>query len=114
MARTPRTPRSARTPSTPLTSARGGQRKHLSIAPVFTERQQSDPGPWVEFASSRVQRGRFDYGLRQIHVIFADGTPWVYDQIPYTVWVRFMRSASQGQFINRVLNNYPYRRGDFV
>ncbi len=97
-----------------LKTARGGQANRLQVAEIFTERLESRPGPWLEVVSTRVSRIRYDFGLRQIHVIFRDGTPWVYDQVPYAIWTRFQRTASYGRFINRVLNAYPYRRGEFT
>jgi hypothetical protein len=48
-----------------------------------------------------------------LRVRFRDGTPWEYYQVPSGVWQRFKRVQSPGRFINRVLNNYPYGRGDF-
>jgi hypothetical protein len=46
-------------------------------------------------------------------VIFRDGTPWEYYDVPPRVWRNFRRVKSPGRFINRVLNNYDYGRGDF-
>jgi hypothetical protein len=80
---------------------------------VVSDDQLSRPGPWVPFASSRVTEARYDDGLRQIHAIFRDGTPWVYDQVPLEVWRAFKSSSSAGRFINDVLNNYTYYRGGF-
>lgn len=48
-----------------------------------------------------------------LRVRFRDGTPWEYYQVPSSVWQRFKRVQSPGRFINRVLNQYPYGRGDF-
>lgn len=73
----------------------------------------SKPGKWLGFESSRVSEGRYDSGLGQVHVIFDDGTPWVYDGVPKNVWKNFRRSASPGRYINRVLNGFPYWRGGF-
>ena len=73
----------------------------------------SRPGKWLSFESSRVNEGRYDGGLEQIHVIFRDGTPWTYNGVPRNVWKNFRRSASPGKYINRVLNGYPYWRGGF-
>lgn len=85
-------------------------------AEVFTEDQESAPGEWFDFASSRVARARYDYGLRQVQVVFNNGNCWVYEQVPPEVFRRFRISASAGKFINRVLNGYPYRsaQGEFV
>lgn len=48
-----------------------------------------------------------------LRVRFRDGTPWEYYNVPSSVWQRFKRVQSPGRFINRVLNNYEYGRGDF-
>jgi hypothetical protein len=84
---------------------------------VNTEKLQpeqfSRPGPWYPFASSRVTEARYDKGLQQIHVIFKDGTPWVYDGVQANIWRNFRRSASPGKYINRVLNGYTYYHGGF-
>lgn len=48
-----------------------------------------------------------------LRVRFRDGVAWEYYNVPSTVWQRFKRVQSPGRFINRVLNSYPYGRGDF-
>jgi hypothetical protein len=48
-----------------------------------------------------------------LRVRFRDGTPWEYHNVPADVWQRFKRVQSPGRFINRVLNQYPYNRGNF-
>lgn len=75
--------------------------------------REARPGRWVPMASSRVNSARYDPALEQVHVVFKDGTPWVYDGVPQNVWRNFRRSASPGKYINRVLNGYPYYRGSF-
>jgi hypothetical protein len=94
-----------------------GSKHKPSPGTVNTERLQpeqfSRPGPWYPFSSSRVSEARYDKGLQQIHVIFRDGTPWVYDGVEPNIWRNFRRSASPGRFINRVLNGYTYYRGGF-
>lgn len=73
----------------------------------------SRPGKWLPFQSTRVSQGRYDSGLAQVHVIFRNGVPWTYENVPRNVWRNFRRSTSPGKFINRVLNSYPYHRGEF-
>lgn len=46
-------------------------------------------------------------------VVFRDGTPWEYYDVPANIWRNFKRVKSPGRFINRVLNNFDYGRGDF-
>lgn len=75
--------------------------------------QLSNPGPWYSSSSTRVSELRYDPGLREIHVIFRDGTPWTYQGVPEDVFNRFLTADSQGVFINNVLNSYPYHRGGF-
>lgn len=77
------------------------------------ESSGSKPGPWHVMSSSRVQQARYDSGLQQVQVVFRDGTPWVYDQVPQNVWRNFRRTASPGRYINRVLNGFPYFEGSF-
>lgn len=48
-----------------------------------------------------------------LRVRFRDGTPWEYHNVPSEVWQRFKRVQSPGRFVNRVLNQYPYNRGNF-
>lgn len=78
-----------------------------------TEGLGSRPGAWLPFVSTRLNTARYDPGLSQIHVIFREGDPWVYDQVPRNVWRNFRRAKSAGKYINRVLNGYPYFRGSF-
>ena len=52
-------------------------------------------------------------GRGTLRVRFRDGTPWEYYDVEPAVWQRFKRSASPGKFVNRVLNDYEYSRGDF-
>lgn len=48
-----------------------------------------------------------------LRVRFRDGTPWEYYDVPPNVWRNFKRVKSPGRFINRVLNNFDYGRGNF-
>lgn len=48
-----------------------------------------------------------------IRVRFRDGTPWEYYDVPPNVWKNLRRVKSPGRYINRVLNNFDYGRGDF-
>jgi len=88
--------------------ASNSDRKHLS-----TPGDGSRPGPWLPFVSTRLNAARYDSGLSQIQVIFRDGTPWVYDQVPRNIWRNFRRAQSAGKYINRVLNKYDYFEGSF-
>ena len=93
----------------PLTPQQGGGFSEDILSTGLAAR----PGKWLSFESSRVNEGRYDSGLNQVHVIFRDGTPWTYNGVPRNIWKNFRRSASPGKYINRVLNGYPYWQGGF-
>lgn len=59
----------------------------------------------------RTLQARYSGITRELQVIFRDGTPWTYEQVPPGLWVRFKRVESPGRFINNVLNGFPYARG---
>jgi len=72
---------------------------------------------WRAFPeSSRVVEAGYDPGSRRLYVRFVkpygEGTPWVYEGVPSNVWDNFKRSQSQGKFVNRILNQYNYHRGE--
>lgn len=72
-----------------------------------------DPTTSSNPARPRTLEAGYNAGERTLRVVFRDGTPWEYYGVEPVIWQRFKRSASPGRFINRVLNNYPYGRGDF-
>jgi hypothetical protein len=78
-----------------------------------SKEQLSHPGSWYPVDSSRVSEMRYDSGLREIHVIFKDGTPWTYQGVDEGIFNRFRSAESPGRFINNVLNSFPYHRGGF-
>ncbi|WP_157407309.1 KTSC domain-containing protein [Actinomadura atramentaria] len=55
----------------------------------------------------------YDEETETLRVRFRDGTPWEYYGVSEQVWNEFRSTNSPGRFINRVLNNYDYGRGDF-
>jgi len=61
----------------------------------------------------RTLQARYSRSQQRLEVIFRDGTPWHYDQVPVNVWFRFRDNVSPGRYINQVLNGYPYARGGF-
>lgn len=73
----------------------------------------SRPGKWFfSPTSSRVRKYRWDGGNLAIHVVFKDGTPWVYRNVPYSVFRGFHRAKSKGKYINSRLNGFEYGRGN--
>lgn len=74
------------------------------------------PGPttgWAFPASSRVYAYQYDYGMQQLRVKFIKyGTPWVYNDVPTTVFQAFDASPSKGSYINSTLNYMDYRRAN--
>lgn len=64
-------------------------------------------------ARPRTLEAGYNAEQRTLRVVFRDGTPYSYYGVEPVTWQRFKRSASPGRFINRVLNSYPYERGDW-
>jgi hypothetical protein len=59
----------------------------------------------------RTLQARYSRQRQALEVIFRDGTPWTYENVPPRIWNRFKRVESPGRYINSVLNGYPYGRG---
>lgn len=104
--------KSGHAPQVPHVGMRAPAKAH--VAEVFTEHHQEVLTEWEPMESSRIRVTRYDHGNHQIHVIFRDGTPWVYDDVPYPTYQEFIQSDSPGRFVNHTLNGFPYRRGDFI
>ena len=72
---------------------------------------------WYIFDSSRVVEAAYDKDKQRLYVKFYKpapaGTPWTYDGVPANVWLNFKRSQSPGRFVNRVLNDFDYHRGNW-
>lgn len=71
------------------------------------------PTPSINPPRPRTLAAGYDKDSRTLRVRFRDGTPWEYYDVPPDVWRRFQRVKSPGRFINRVLNDYEYARGNF-
>lgn len=71
------------------------------------------PTPSINPPRPRTLAAGYDKNTQTLRVRFRDGTPWEYYDVPERVWRNFKRVKSPGRAINRVLNNYPYARGDF-
>jgi len=65
----------------------------------------------------RTMQARYSANQRRLEVIFRKGSPaspdatWHYDEVPPSIWTRFKRVSSPGQYINAVLNGFPYGSG---
>lgn len=69
--------------------------------------------PWEFPESSRVKAYQYDYKTGQLRVKFIKyGTPWVYDNVPTTVFQAFDAAPSKGKYINSTLNYMEYRRAN--
>jgi KTSC domain len=64
---------------------------------------------WVNPGSTRMQMFSYDERVRHLRVVFRDGTPWVYEDVPYGVYEAMLATPSAGRFVNQVLNHFPYR-----
>lgn len=72
-----------------------------------------DPSPWINTsaASSRVSELRYDHGNRAVQVRWKNdkNIGYVYGDCSYEQYRSFARAASRGKYINRALNDLPYR-----
>ena len=67
--------------------------------------------PWAYPESTRVHAYQYDYQTGQLRVKFIKyGTPWVYDDVPVTVFEAFDAAPSKGRYINSTLNYMGHRR----
>lgn len=71
------------------------------------------PTPSINPPRPRTLAAGYDSKARVLRIRFRDGTPWEYYDVPPNVWQNFKKVKSPGRFVNRVLNNYEYSRGDF-
>lgn len=71
------------------------------------------PTPSINPPRPRTLAAGYDENTYTLRVRFRDGTPWEYYGVPPRIWTTFQREKSPGRYINRVLNSYPYARGDF-
>ena len=109
-------------PANPVVRRRGGR---FAYTPEGEETwvgadgrvPQIDPTPSINPPRPRTLRAGYVKERGEptgtLWVVFRDGTPWEYYDVPQRVWRNFRRVKSPGRFINRVLNNYDYGRGDF-
>lgn len=66
---------------------------------------------WEYPDSSRVMAYQYDFDTQQLRVRFIKyRTPWVYDNVPTTVFQAFDAAPSKGRYINSTLNYFTYRR----
>lgn len=66
---------------------------------------------WEFPASSRVKAYQYDFDTQQLRVRFLKyDTPWVYDDVPTTVFQAFDAAPSKGMYINSTLNYMSHRR----
>lgn len=61
--------------------------------------------------SSRVKSGKYDSEKKELTLEFSNnGVEYVYSAVAPQTWAAMKKATSAGQFINRNLNNHPYRR----
>lgn len=83
--------------------------------PLFSDTEEPKQVPtttaWQFPDSSRVAAYQYDYATRQLRVRFHKyNTPWIYNDVPVTVYQAFDSSDSKGRYINSTLNYMDYRR----
>lgn len=66
---------------------------------------------WEFPSSSRVKAYQYDFNTQQLRVRFLKyNTPWVYDNVPTTVFQAFDAAPSKGMYINSTLNYMEHRK----
>jgi hypothetical protein len=66
---------------------------------------------WEYPSSSRVRAYSYDFENQQLRVRFHKyNTPWVYNEVPVTVFQAFDAAPSKGMYINSTLNHMSHRR----
>ena len=95
----------------------GRQRNPSVITEALPDEDQTMPADWWLFDSSRIVEAGYSKDAQRLYVRFVkpkpNGTPWIYEGIPPNVWRNMKRQQSPGRFVDRVLNDYDYHRGDF-
>lgn len=64
-----------------------------------------------KFNSSRVDHGEYDPNTKILILEFKNNhARYQYENVSAQTWAAMKRATSAGQYISRILNNYPYRR----
>jgi hypothetical protein len=63
------------------------------------------------FDSSRCAASRYYYPENKLFMTWTNGkTPWIYHEVPVTVYSDFVSSSSKGKFVNSVLNLFTHNK----
>jgi len=69
----------------------------------------SDPVAFPE--SSRCAAARYHYSGKKLLMTWTNGkTPWIYHEVPVSVYATFISSPSKGRFVNSTLNNFAHNK----
>lgn len=93
-------------------------RNPASITATRPGEEETPADNWYVFPdSSRCVEASYNGQTGQLFVRFVKptpfGTPWTYEGVPANVWRNFKRSSSPGTFVNRVLNQFDYHKGNW-
>jgi hypothetical protein len=65
----------------------------------------------VEINSTNLKSASYDTGSEDLTVSFNNGTIYVYNKVPWTVFTKFRMSESQGKFFNaEIVKKYKYTK----
>ena len=65
----------------------------------------------AEFDSSRCAASRYHFNDKKLFMTWTNGkTPWIYHEVPVTVYSDFVSSGSKGKYVNAVLNLYSHNK----
>ena len=91
-----------------------GSSESVAGHPLFSNAPEPQQVPtttaWQFPDSTRIKAYQYDYATRQLRVRFNKyNTPWVYNDVPVTVFQSFDASDSKGRYVNSTLNYMDYR-----
>lgn len=65
----------------------------------------------VDINSTNLKSASYDTGSEDLTVSFNNGTIYVYNKVPWTVFTKFRMSESQGKFFNaEIAKKYKYTK----
>ena len=66
---------------------------------------------WIPVGSSAVRRVRYHNRKRTLDLIYSDGDPYEYFNVPRSKFRALMRAASKGKFVNKEIKpKHPFRK----
>lgn len=65
---------------------------------------------WIKVASSNVDKLYYNFALKNLYIMFKDGSIYVYYNVDKSVFMEFLSAPSKGAFVKYELMSYRYSR----